>query len=115
MASIKIEGLDKLQKKLAKDVTMNDVKRVVRQNGAQLQSKIQEKAEFTKGYQTGTTKGSVTLEITDGGFTAESGPTTEYAEYVERGTRFMDAQPFVQPALEEQLPKFKSDMKKLVR
>ena len=46
MASIKIEGIDKLQKKLAKDVTMNDVKRVVRQNGAQLQSKIQEKAEF---------------------------------------------------------------------
>ena len=35
--------------------------------------------------------------------------------YLEYGTRFMDAQPFVQPALEEQLPKFKSDMKKLVR
>ena len=115
MAGIKIEGLDKLQKRLAENVTMNDVKRVVRQNGAQLQSKIQEKAEFTKGYQTGTTKRSVKLEITDGGFTAESGPTTEYAEYVERGTRFMDEQPFVQPAFEEQLPKFKSDMKKLVR
>lgn len=85
MASIKIEGLDKLQKKLAKDVTMNDVKRVVRQNGAQLQSKIQEKAEFTKGYQTGTTKRSVTLDITDGGFTAESGPTTEYAPCLKIG------------------------------
>ena len=115
MAGIKIEGLDKLQKKLAKDVTMNDVKRVVRKNGAELQSKIQEKAEFTKGYQTGTTKRSVTLEITDGGFTAESGPTTGYAPFVEYGTRFMDAQPFVQPALEEQSAKFKSDMQKLVR
>ena len=115
MASIKIEGLDKLQKKLAKDVTMNDVKRVVRQNGAQLQSKIQEKAEFTKGYQTGTTKRSVMLEITDGGFTAESGPTTGYSPYIEYGTRFMDAQPFVQPAHEEQSAKFKSDMQKLVR
>ena len=79
MASIKIEGLDKLQKKLAENVTMNDVKRVVRKNGAELQSKIQEKAEFAKGYQTGTTKRSVTLDITDGGFTAEAGPTTEYA------------------------------------
>ena len=85
MAKIKIEGLDKLQKKLAENVTMNDVKRVVRRNGAQLQSKIQEKAEFTKGYQTGTTKGSVTLEITDGGFTAESGPTTEYAPCLKIG------------------------------
>lgn len=89
MAKIKIEGLDKLQKKLAKDVTMNDVKRVVRQNGAQLQSKIQEKAEFTKGYQTGTTKRSVTLDITDGGFTAEAGPTTEYAPCFEHRAKHM--------------------------
>ena len=115
MAKIKIEGLDKLQRKLAKDITMEDVKRVVRKNGADLQQKIVENANFTQGYQTGTTKRSVTLDITDGGFTAEAGPTTEYAPYVEYGTRFMDAQPFVRPALEEQLPEFKSDMKKLVR
>lgn len=115
MAKIKWEGLDKLQKKLKENVTMNDVKRVVRQNGADLQQKIQEKAEFTKGYQTGQTKRSVNLEIKDGGFIAESGPTTEYAEYVEYGTRFMDAQPFVRPALEEQASKFKRDMQKLVR
>ena len=115
MAKIKIEGLDKLQKKLAKDATMEDVKRVVRKNGADLHRKIVDNANFTKGYQTGTTKRSVTLDITDGGFTAEAGPTTEYAPYVEYGTRFMDAQPFVRPALEEQLPEFESDMKKLVR
>lgn len=115
MAKIKWEGLDKLQKKLKDNVTMNDVKRVVRQNGAELQQKIQEKAEFTKGYQTGQTKRSVNLEIKDGGFTAESGPTTEYSPYVEYGTRFMEAQPFVRPALEEQSKKFKSDMQKLVR
>ena len=115
MAKIKWEGLDKLQKKLKENVTMNDVKRVVRQNGADLQQKIQEKAEFTKGYQTGQTKRSVNLEIKDGGFTAEAGPTTEYSPYVEYGTRFMDAQPFVRPALEEQASKFKRDMQKLVR
>ena len=115
MAKIKIEGLDKLQKKLAKDITMEDVKRVVKKNGADLQQKIVENANFTQGYQTGTTKRSVTLDITDGGFTAEAGPTTKYAPYVEYGTRFMDAQPFVQPALEEQSAKFKSDMQKLVR
>lgn len=79
MAKIKIEGLDKLEKHLKKGASMNLVKQTVRRNGAQLQNKIQEKAEFTKGYQTGTTKGSVTLDITDGGFTAESGPTTGYA------------------------------------
>lgn len=115
MAKIKWEGLDKLQKKLRENVSMNLVKKTVQQNGQELRSKIQEKAEFTKGYQTGQTKRSVTLEIKDGGFTAESGPTTEYAEYVEHGTRFMDEQPFVRPALEEQASKFKRDMQKLVR
>lgn len=115
MSSIKIIGLEKLQKQLKKNVTMDDVKKVVRHNGAELQTKIQDNAEFTKGYQTGTTKKSVGLELTDGGFTAESGPTTEYAEYLEYGTRFMDAQPFVKPALDQQKKEFQSDMQKLVR
>lgn len=115
MAKIKWEGLEDLQKKLRENASMNLVKKTVQQNGQELRSKIQEKAEFTQGYQTGQTKRSVTLDIKDGGFTAESGPTTEYAEYVEYGTRFMEAQPFVRPALEEQASKFKRDMQKLVR
>lgn len=115
MAKLKIEGLDKLQKKLKDNVTMDDVKRVVRTNGARLQSNMQNKADFKKGYQTGTTKRSIGLEIQDGGFTAESGPETEYSPYLEYGTRFMDAQPFVKPAYEEQAEKFKRDMDKLVK
>lgn len=115
MAKLEIKGLDKLQKQLKENVTLDDVKKVVKHNGAGLQEKIQRNADFTQGYQTGTTKRSVGLEITDGGFTAESGPTTEYAEYLEYGTRFMDAQPFVGPALEDQAREFESDMKKLVR
>ena len=115
MAKIKWEGLEDLQKKLRENASMNLVKKTVQQNGQELRSKIQEKAEFTKGYQTGQTKRGVTLEIKDGGFTAEAGPTTEYSPYVEYGTRFMDAQPFVRPALEERASKFKRDMQKLVR
>ena len=72
MAKIKWEGLEDLQKKLRENASMNLVKKTVQQNGQELRSKIQEKAEFTKGYQTGQTKRSVILEITDGGFTAES-------------------------------------------
>lgn len=115
MASIKVKGLEKLQKKLKENVTMEDVKRVIRHNGSELQAKIQQNAEFTKGYQTGTTKRSVGLEIVDDGFTAESGPKTEYAPYLEYGTRFMEAQPFVKPSLDEQKKKFQKDMQKLVR
>jgi HK97 gp10 family phage protein len=115
MATIKAEGVEELLKKLKANVTLDDVKKVVRHNGAGLQKKMQSKADFKKGYQTGTTKRSIGLEITDGGLTAESGPETEYAPYVEYGTRFMEAQPFVRPAHDEQKKEFISDMKKLVR
>lgn len=115
MGTIRIAGLDKLEKALKENVKLDDVKRVVRHNGAQLQRKIQTNADFTQGYQTGTTKRSVDLWLKDGGLTADSGPTTEYAEYLEYGTRFMDAQPFVKPALDEQEKQFESDMQKLVR
>ena len=115
MPSVKVDGLDKLMKALKENVTMDDVKRVVRKNGSDLQEKTQDNAEFKKGYQTGTTKRSIGLEITDGGFTANVEPTTEYAPYLEYGTRFMEAQPFVKPAYELQKEKFKRDMQKLVK
>lgn len=115
MATIKVEGLDKLEAKLKKNVTLTDVKRVVRHHGAKLQDRMQDKADFKMGYQTGQTKRSIGLEIKNGGFDAEVGSETEYSPYLEYGTRFMDAQPFVKPAFDEQKAKFKSDMQKLVR
>lgn len=115
MPRITITGLDTLQKGLKERIKMEDVQRVVKQNGAGLQRKMQREADFTKGYATGTTKRSITLTLTDGNFTAEVEPGTEYSPYLEYGTRFMDAQPFVHPAFDEQKEKFKSDMQKLVR
>ena len=115
MAKMKVTGLKELQKALKDNVTMDDVKKVVRQNGSELQRKTQENADFTKGYATGQTKRSIGLEITDGGFAAEVEPKTEYSPYLEYGTRFMDAQPFVKPAYDEQVQQFKNDMKRLVR
>ena len=115
MPKLKVEGLDKLQKALKENVTMNDVKRIVRQNASEMQSKMQDNADFTKGYATGTTKRSIGLEIQDGGFTAEVEPGTEYSPYLEYGTRFMGAQPFVKPAYNTQKVQFKKDMQKLVR
>lgn len=115
MAGISFKGLKELEDQLKHNATLTDVKRVVRKNGEDLQRRIQRNADFKMGYQTGATKRSVSLNITDHGLTAESGPTTEYAEYLEYGTRFMDAQPFVKPALDEVEPRFMSDMQKLVK
>lgn len=115
MGGIKVKGLDKLQKALKDNVSLEDVKTVVQKNGERLQRKMKKNADFKKGYQTGTTKRSIGLEIKDSGFTAEVAPETEYSPYVEHGTRFMEAQPFIRPAFEEQKAKFKSDMQKLVK
>ncbi|OUQ08296.1 hypothetical protein B5E92_04390 [Erysipelatoclostridium sp. An15] len=112
---VKITGIEKLQVKLKKNIKMDDVKRVIKNNGAQLQNKMVRNANFVKGYQTGTTKRSIRLDVTDFGLTAEVGPTTEYSGYLEYGTRYMAAQPFVKPSLEEQEKKFRSDMKKLTK
>lgn len=115
MAKLKIDGLDKLQKALKDNVTFDDVKQLVRQSGSGLQRNMQGKADFTKGYATGQTKRSIGLELKDSDLTAEVAPTTEYSPYLEYGTRFMEAQPFVRPAFEEEAAKFKSRMQKLVK
>ena len=112
---IQIKGFDKLQKELGKDIAMDAIKQAVRLNGSELQKKMQDHADFKKGYSVGTTKGNIRLEISPDGMTAEVGTTTEYAPYLEHGTRFMDAQPFVKPALDEQAPQFKKDLEKLMK
>ena len=122
MAGIRIEGLDELEKQLKKNATLNDVRKVVRKHAADLQTKAQRKAPVgtpastgIPGYVGGTLKRSIGLEIRDNGLTAEVEATAEYAPYVGWGTRFMKAQPFIKPALEEVEPRFKSDMQKLVK
>lgn len=122
MAKIRVIGMKELQKALNTREAIEDVKKIVRHNGAELQAKMQDNADFRGHYKgnkfvspTGTTKRSIGLEIKDSGMTAEVGAKTEYAPYLEYGTRFMDAQPFVKPAYIEQKAKFESDMQKLAR
>ena len=90
---------------------MSMVKKVVRYHGAALQRKAMTAAPVD----TGNLKRSVDLEITDGGLTATVEPTEEYASYVEYGTRFMNAQPYMRPSLEDQGAAFKADLGKLVK
>lgn len=122
MPKIKLEGMEKLQVKLKKNVQMSKVKQIVKDNGAALQEAAQRKAPVgtpqstgIPGYVGGTLKRSIGLEIRDGGLTAEVEPTAEYAAYVEYGTRYMNTQPYMRPSYTAQKEKFKSDLKKLTR
>lgn len=109
MGGIKVEGVENLQKKLKKNVTMSDIKTIVRHNGTEMHKK----AIRYVPVDTGTLKRSIGLELTGGGMTAEVEPGMDYAGYVEYGTRYMEAQPYMRPAYEEQKQKFLRDLKKV--
>lgn len=108
---VKLIGFEKLEAKLTKNMDLSAVKTVVKKNGAEMQKKAQKEAPVDTHY----LQRSITLEITDGGMTAEVKSTAEYAAYQEYGTRFMKGKPHIRPAFDEQKGKFKSDLGKLVR
>ncbi|MBU5370533.1 HK97-gp10 family putative phage morphogenesis protein [Enterococcus avium] len=108
---LSINGLGKLQKKLKANMSMTDVKKVVRDNGAQLNAKAQRKAPVDTGF----LRRSIIFQLSDGGLKATSTPMAEYAPYLEYGTRFISAQPFMRPAFNEQKQIFKRDMDRLVK
>ena len=123
MSNVKIVGIERIQRKLKKNVRLDDVKRVVKSNGNEMKQKAKRNAENFKGHYewkrfvppTGTLKRSIELAITDKGMTAEVEPHTLYGGYVELGTRKMQAQPYLKPAFDEQKVQFRKDMDKLTR
>lgn len=112
--SYEIKGDKELIRQLMKSADVGDIKKVVKRNGAQMHNSAQRNASFGR-YQTGTTKRSIQIELIDDGLTAKVAPTTEYSPYLEYGTRYMAAQPFIRPSYEKQRDVFISDLKKLLK
>ncbi len=112
---IRIKGLEKLSKKLKKNRSLDDIKKVVLMNTIELEELAKRQAIFLKGYSTGATRRDINMSISDEGFTGIVKPNTEYSSYVEYGTRYMDAQPFMRPSYLIQKGKFIGDMKRLVK
>ena len=113
--SIKIEGVEALMGALKENATLNDVKMIVRKRGADLTRQMirQTTISYVKGYSTGDTAGSINLSIQNGGMTAVVKPTTDYVPYVEYGTRYMAAEPIVQPSLDVVGKQFINDLERL--
>jgi HK97 gp10 family phage protein len=91
---------------------MKDVKRIVDMNGSRLERimKAQTGKSYVKGYMTGTTGRSITRETRDGGMTVAVGATMNYNPYTEYGTRYMSAEPILDPSLEQIRPQFIGDL-----
>lgn len=108
---VRLEGFEELQARLKKNVKLENVKVVVQYHGSQMQQTAHDLAPN----RTGQLQRSITHEERDGGFTAEIAPHTNYAAYVEYGTRYMAAQPYMRPAFMQQSERFKSDLAKLMK
>lgn len=108
---MKITGADALKKKLRQNATLSDIKHIVKSNTVNMNSKMQNLAPVD----TGNMKRSITSELTDGGLTGTTQPHTDYAGYVEYGTRFQEEQSFVRPAFEEQKKVFINDLNRIMK
>lgn len=120
LVDVKIEGLQALISDLdARKYTGKQVRNVVMKNGANLQEDAQKRmtktVAYVKGYSKGTTRRSTTLSISDDGMTATVAPHTEYFSYVEYGTRYMEAEPTLNPAFQKIKQQFYKDVIGLVK
>lgn len=130
MADVRFElkGLEKLQKKLQKVAKMEEMERIIEKHGTEMQRKaIINASKFRGHYEgrgknkhfvkpTGATKRSISVNSSKvGRFKYKVAPGTDYAAYVELGTRKMSAQPFIKPAFDEQKVQFKNDLERLVK
>lgn len=120
LVDVKIEGLQALISDLdARKYTGKQIRNVVMKNGANLQEDAQKRmtktVAYVKGYSKGTTRRSTTLSISDDGMTATVAPHTEYFSYVEYGTRYMEAEPTLNPAFQKIKQQFYKDVIGLVK
>lgn len=120
LVDVKIEGLSALISNLdARKYSGKQIRNVVMKNGANLQEDAQKRmtktVAYVKGYSKGTTRRSTTLTISNDGMTATVAPHTEYFSYVEYGTRFMEAEPTLNPAFQKIKQQFYKDVIGLVK
>lgn len=130
MGSLRFElkGLEKLQTKLQKVAKMEEVERIVEKHGVDMQKRAVTNASKFRGHYegrgknrrfvkpTGATKRSISVNSSKiDRFKYRVAPGTDYAAYVELGTRKMSAQPFIKPAFDEQKRLFKNDLERLVK
>lgn len=106
-----IRGADKLMRELKDNADVSDIKNVIKMNGSEMQRNAQRRSPVD----TGNMKRSIFLRIEDGGMTAKVVSEANYSAYVNFGTRFMTARPFMTSSFNEQKIKFNKDMNRLLK
>lgn len=110
MATLEYEGLDEMAQSLLRNASPEKRLKTLQKYGKKVKESAIKHAEFKGDYTTGATRRSITLQAGSDKAIVEA--LTSYSGYVEVGTRKMEAQPFMQPALEEVAPKMVKEMAK---
>lgn len=105
----------KVDPSLAKKLRLAGFELKVKQTVVKNASEMQKNAMRGAAVDTGFMKRSIGLTQGAGGLNIKVAPTAEYAPYVEYGTRYQTAQPFIRPAFQQQEKKFKGDLDKLLK
>lgn len=106
-----LSGTKKLERVIKKNANTQKVKMIVKANGADMQQKAMRYAPVD----TGSLKRYIMISLFDSGYTTTVKPLMNYSSYVEYGTRFMEAQPYMKPAFIQQRLIFVKEMSKLVK
>lgn len=104
-------GMNEIRGHLEDGISMEAVKTVVAFHG----SEMQQTAQICVPVDTGFLKDSIELDLLDGGLTAHVEAYAEYAAYVEFGTRYMEAQPYIRPAYDQESVRFFESIGKLCK
>jgi len=77
--------------------------------------RVERDAKRSAPVDTGRLQSSIRTVIFQGGFAATVTTNVDYASFVEFGTRFQVAQPFLLPAWDKVRPKYIADLKKCLK
>lgn len=106
---IELRGVDEMRNAFMQRAKFDMVKKVVSYHTSDLQKKAKQKAPVDTGF----LKRSIVTESADNGMTGIIRAYAEYAGYVELGTRFMSAQPYMFPAFNEVKHPFLKDLMRI--
>lgn len=108
---MEMKGLNKFQKRMLKTKAhlAPNIKICVQQACIDVQERAKENAPRRTGF----LGDNIEISMLDS-YTGEVTAIADYAEYVELGTRFMEPQPFMKPAVEAVEPEFVKNLKKAI-
>ena len=98
---VDIEKLTKFNNELD-----NKIKTVVQIAARNIEKDSKQRMTDQDAVDTGATRNSIFVSPGTPSFSQHIGPTTEYAPFIEFGTRFMPARPYMIPALEQEKIRF---------